>query len=50
MENGEKIMAFETNGESITDAICLQLVWNRAEHPENKKAFEANKIPIKISQ
>ena len=39
-------MAFETNGESITDAICLQLVWNRAEHPENKKNKELIKQAI----
>ena len=46
MENNEQIMAFEINGESITDAICLQLVWNRAEHPENQKNKELLKQSI----
>jgi len=35
MKEGEQILALEINGEPTTDAMCLQLVWNRANHPQN---------------
>jgi len=37
MRDGEKITALEIDGESTTDAFCLQMVWARAEHPLNSK-------------
>lgn len=46
MKEGEQISALEINGEPTTDAICLQLVWNRANHPLNKEKKDIIKQAI----
>ena len=35
IKEGEKITALEIDGEPTTDAMCLQYVWNRTNHPNN---------------
>jgi hypothetical protein len=45
MKNGEHVTAFEIDGNPTTDGLCLQLVWDRANHPLNSK----NKSLIKQS-
>jgi len=46
MKMGEQITAFEINGTPTTDAMCLQLVWDRANHPLNANNKELMKQSI----
>jgi hypothetical protein len=46
MQEGEIITALEINGEPTTDLLCLQLVWSRANDPNNSEKQDVMKQAI----
>jgi hypothetical protein len=46
MQEGEIITALEINGEPTTDLMCLQLVWSRANDPNNAEKQDTIKQSI----